>query len=79
MVTMRSPGDTVEVDFSFDPTMVPSLATSVLVEAEADCFRELGVMVEVEADLDELEGVRWVSLSSVTRVSSNRLQMGFRP
>lgn len=63
MVTMRSPGDTVEVDFSV-PTSVPSLATSVLVEAEADCFRELGVMVEVEDDLD-LSGVRWLSLSSV--------------
>lgn len=58
---MRSPGDTVEVDFSL-PTRVPSLATSVLVEAEADCFRELGVIVEVEDDLD-LSGVRWLSLS----------------
>jgi len=58
---MRSPGDTVEVDFSLDPTMVPSLETSVLVDV--DCFKELGVMVEVEDDLD-LSGVRWLSLSS---------------
>lgn len=57
---MRSPGDTVEVVFSLDPTMVPSLETSVLVDV--DCFKELGVMVEVEDDLD-LSGVRWVSLS----------------
>lgn len=40
--------------------MVPSLETSVLVDV--DCFKELGVMVEVEDDLD-LSGVRWLSLS----------------
>lgn len=61
IVTMRSPGDTVEVDFSLDPTMVPSLETNVLVDV--DCFKELGVIVEVEEDLD-LSGVRWASLSS---------------
>ena len=49
---MRSPGDTVDVDFSLEPTIVPSFETRVLVEAEADCFKELGVMVDVEDDLD---------------------------
>ena len=56
---MRSPRDTVEVDFSLDPTMVPSLETSVLVDV--DCFNEPGIRVEAGDDLN-LSGVRWLSL-----------------
>ena len=72
---MRSPGDTVDVDFSLEPTIVPSFETRVLVEAEADCFKELGVMVDVEDDLD-LSVVRWLSLSSKY---TNRLAERFFP
>lgn len=55
--------------------MVPSLETNVLVDAEADCFSELGVMVEVEDDLD-LSGVRCVSLSSTSQ--ANQLYLAAR-
>jgi hypothetical protein len=69
-VTIRSPGLTVDVGWAspglveVEVGTVPSLATSVAVEAWA---LVLGVIVEVEEDRDSLdEGVpRWVSLSSV--------------
>lgn len=41
----------------------PSL-TKLLLEVEAGCFNDDGVIVEVDEDLDDCEdGPRWVSLS----------------
>lgn len=70
-VTIRSPGLTEEVGPAspgleeVDVGIVPSLATSVEVDAWALVF---GVIVDVEEERDSFEeGVpRWVSLSSVS-------------
>lgn len=58
MVTIRRPGATVDVLVCSPPS------AKLLLEAEAGCFNDEGVMVEVDDDLEDCEdGPRWVSLS----------------